>query len=56
MGFNSGFKGLNRYSIIAEILEMTACETVSAIKFRKPEAVLNIKSQQVMTSYIKDQF
>jgi hypothetical protein len=47
---------LNRYSFIAAILQMTACETVGAIKFRKPAAVLNVNSQRFTMGYTKDQF
>ena len=47
---------LNMYSFIVAILQMTACETVGAIKFRKPEAFLNVNRQHFTTGYTKDQF
>jgi len=34
---------------------MAAGETECAIKFRKPKAVADVKSQQFPTGYLKDQ-
>ena len=48
-------KGETSEGIIAAILRKTACETECAIKFRKPKAVADVKSQQFPTGYLKDQ-